>query len=301
MQQQKGRQVMPWLRLDDQFSDHPKIVEAGPLAGWLHVCGMLYCSRLLTDGFIPAGQVRKLADVDNATELAERLISVGLWDRADGGYQVHDYLDYNPSRSKVLAEREANAARQGRYRERHSSISNDVSNAVTDTVSNAPPVPTPTPVPSTQPEPEPKPEDEVRVTAPPSPSDPVVIATAEMVSEASFVGDEMPAILKAVARSFELVPDFDTRDGPYEASQWAAYYSTGKGARKQPTNWVASFRKWLKQEVKYERRDASEPGFNGRTPRESGESGAGATDPDIERRGYDYDAIVSSRHAAAGR
>lgn len=106
---------MPWLKLDDQFSDHPKIVEAGPMAGWLHVCGMLYCSRLLTDGFIPAGQVRKLADLDNAGELADRLVAVGLWDRADGGYQVHDYLDYNPSKNEVMSERQMRQVRKDLY------------------------------------------------------------------------------------------------------------------------------------------------------------------------------------------
>lgn len=159
---------MPWLKLDDQFCDHPKIIEAGPLAGWLHVCGMLYCARLLTDGFIPAGQVRKLADVDNAGALADTLVEVGLWDRVDGGFQVHDYLEYNPSREKVLAERDANKQRQERYRERHSDRTNTVTNAVTDTVSNTRPVPVPTPVPISPTQDSEKPKGNATVAVAPS-------------------------------------------------------------------------------------------------------------------------------------
>ena len=100
---------MAWAKLDDGFADHPKVIEAGPLASWLFVCGLTYCARQLTDGFIPAGQMRKLADVDNAKELAQTLVSVGLWEECDGGYMIHDYLEYNPSRERVLATREVRA------------------------------------------------------------------------------------------------------------------------------------------------------------------------------------------------
>ncbi len=41
---------MSWIKIDDQFSDHPKIIEAGPLAGWLYVSSLCYCGRYLTDG-----------------------------------------------------------------------------------------------------------------------------------------------------------------------------------------------------------------------------------------------------------
>jgi hypothetical protein len=55
---------MTWVKIDDGFADHPKVIEAGPMASWLFLCGLTYCSRQLTDGFIPAGQLRRLADVD---------------------------------------------------------------------------------------------------------------------------------------------------------------------------------------------------------------------------------------------
>ena len=100
---------MSWVRLDDQFSDHPKVLEAGPLAGWLWVCGLAYCNRLRTDGFIPAGAVPRLADVPHAAKLAATLVQAGLWNAVAGGFQVHDYLDYQPSREQSARTKEARA------------------------------------------------------------------------------------------------------------------------------------------------------------------------------------------------
>lgn len=98
---------MAWLKLDDRFAHHPKVLAAGPMAAWLHICGLSYCSEYLTDGYIPDGALPILAAVDAPAQLAERLVEVGLWERADGGYRVHDYLEYNPSREQVLTARAA--------------------------------------------------------------------------------------------------------------------------------------------------------------------------------------------------
>ncbi len=141
--------MMPWVKLDDQFPDHPKIVEAGPLAGWLYVAGLAYCGRFITDGFIPRGQVRRLADLDDPMALAARLVAVHLWEEAEDGYHVHDYLHYNPSSAQVKHEREQVAKRQQEFRDRKSgryaTPDNAVSNAVTppsrNGVSNTRPVP----------------------------------------------------------------------------------------------------------------------------------------------------------------
>ena len=150
---------MAWIKIDDQFSDHPKVIAAGPLAAWLHICGLTYCGRYLTDGLIPLGQLRKLADVDNAIELAARLVEVGLWEETEGGFLVHDYLDYNPSAAKVKAERAANARRQADWRGHHrtdrGTFSSDTngSNAVTNPVTKEEVTTAPSPSPSPSPDP----------------------------------------------------------------------------------------------------------------------------------------------------
>jgi hypothetical protein len=69
---------MAWVKLDDTVHEHPKMLKAGPAASWFWVCGIAYCQRQLTDGFIPekalpmigvagATRARKLADTLVAT------------------------------------------------------------------------------------------------------------------------------------------------------------------------------------------------------------------------------------------
>jgi hypothetical protein len=103
-----------WVRLDEEFPDHPKVAAAGPLASWLHVCALAYCNRYLTDGFVPVGQVPKLADLSSVkarpAALAETLVEVGMWEREPGGFRIHDYHDYQPSKAEVEAERRAKSA-----------------------------------------------------------------------------------------------------------------------------------------------------------------------------------------------
>lgn len=128
---------MSWVRLDDQFADHPKVTTAGPLAGWLYVCGLLYAARYLTDGFIPTAHVARLAALPRPRQLAERLVQVGLWERAEGGYRIHDYAEYQPTADDVRATRAANAARQATWRSRRNGASNGVTNDVSHAGRNA--------------------------------------------------------------------------------------------------------------------------------------------------------------------
>lgn len=82
---------MSWALLDDDFPNHPKVVEAGPVASFLFVCGLCYCRKYHTDGFIPMHAVKNLGVTTNPKRLVETLIAVKLWDLASNGYQVHDY------------------------------------------------------------------------------------------------------------------------------------------------------------------------------------------------------------------
>lgn len=135
---------MVWVRLADDFTDHPKVVAAGPLAGWLYICGLTYSNRYLTDGFVPSGQVRRMADVDNPMGLAALLVEVGLWEPVKGGFRIHDYHGYQPSAEEVKREREETARRQAEYRARKR---NGSSNGVTnDERLGAPARPVPGPV-----------------------------------------------------------------------------------------------------------------------------------------------------------
>ena len=100
---------MSWVRFDDGFMRHPKVLAAGRDARDLYIAAMFHCGTHLTDGFIMAPALPLIAaeagvpyDEANTQALASRLVEVGLWQMVQGGYQVHDYLgcsfDYTDAR-----------------------------------------------------------------------------------------------------------------------------------------------------------------------------------------------------------
>ncbi len=150
---------MPWVKLDDAFFDNVKVIRAGRDARDLYLAGLCFCARQLTDGFIPEGQVPRLAadaSVEGGAALAAKLVDVGLWTVADGGYEVHDYLVYNPSREQSLALRQARAeaGSVGGLRSVASKRQAKAqANATANGVANFNPVPVPVPGPVPSPEP----------------------------------------------------------------------------------------------------------------------------------------------------
>jgi hypothetical protein len=96
---------MVWLRIDDQIAHHPKFIDAGPVASWLWLCGNTYCNKYLTDGFIRESALPMLGNVTNAKKWAEVLVQVGLWEKVEGGYEVHDFHDFNPTAYQVKEKR----------------------------------------------------------------------------------------------------------------------------------------------------------------------------------------------------
>jgi hypothetical protein len=118
---------MAWVKLDDHFPEHPKVAELGdeaPLCGWLYVCGLAWCNRHLTDGRIPKAMVPRLATFRGlqvsemsiyTEELARKLVDAGLWEDAGDAYQVHDYLEYQPSKkaSGKLSQARSKVGKQG--------------------------------------------------------------------------------------------------------------------------------------------------------------------------------------------
>jgi hypothetical protein len=107
---------MPWGRLDDGLYDHPKLDELGrdrlPAIG-LWALAISWCNRRLTDGFVPADRVRLLG---GSSVIADRLVTVGLFDKEGEDYRVHDFLQFNDSRADVEARRAADAERKRKSR-----------------------------------------------------------------------------------------------------------------------------------------------------------------------------------------
>lgn len=106
---------MPWARIDDGLHANEKFAAISLGATGLWTLCLSWTTDQLKDGFIPKAMVTRLGGCD-ALDLAQELVAAGLWEEAEGGYQVHDYLEYNPPSTKVIAEREAAKARMTRRR-----------------------------------------------------------------------------------------------------------------------------------------------------------------------------------------
>ncbi len=103
---------MSWVRLDDQFAHHPKVLRAGPTASFLWIACIAYCQKFLTDGFVPCRAIATLADVPDHPAQVELLLFVGLLEQVDQGFQVHDYLEFNESAESVKRRREQDRQRK---------------------------------------------------------------------------------------------------------------------------------------------------------------------------------------------
>lgn len=145
---------MVWFKVDDSFPTHRKVlaIPRGPrrlaaIGAWTLVGAWVAGNS--NDGHVPEDV---LSDFAVTPKVATDLVTAGLWRRVPDGYEVHDFLDYNPSKEKVDADRAAAAERQRRGRERQkmsrrdSRVSHaDVTSPVTDSVTVVPTRPDPTP------------------------------------------------------------------------------------------------------------------------------------------------------------
>lgn len=104
---------MPWLRIHDGALRHPKIIGLSDKAFRLWVWGLSYAQEQLTDGFLvtPAIPRRLFRATDD-------LVRQRLWEPVEGGFSIHDYLEWNDSREVVLGKREGAKDRYRRWNDR---------------------------------------------------------------------------------------------------------------------------------------------------------------------------------------
>jgi 5-methylcytosine-specific restriction endonuclease McrA len=102
----KEEEIVAWAKFDDQFTEHPKVVAAGPWAELLAMRGIIYCARYETDGFVPTAAVSRIGiGIPSPKKKAQLLVNVGLWEETDDGWMIHDYLDYQPSKEEKDSQR----------------------------------------------------------------------------------------------------------------------------------------------------------------------------------------------------
>ena len=103
---------MTWVKIDDNFAEHPKILKLSDGAFRLYVTALCYANRYETDGKIDTKVARKLCH----SRTIPQLIMSGLWHDHGDHYVINSYSDYQPTREKLENEREKTRLRVGRIR-----------------------------------------------------------------------------------------------------------------------------------------------------------------------------------------
>ncbi|MES2211002.1 MAG: hypothetical protein V4515_12620 [Chloroflexota bacterium] len=158
---------MTWVRFDDGFPIHRKLGPLDDATYRLASEAIFWCSRNLTDGRIAADELESICR--RATkDRAAKLVARGHWHAADfecpsdkcpkpgpDGWVIHDYLEYQFSKERVLADLAAKAERTRRWRDAKKNgkardgtgdDAGDASrDASSDGASDASPSPTPSP------------------------------------------------------------------------------------------------------------------------------------------------------------
>jgi hypothetical protein len=104
---------MSWLRVDDKFAQHPKVLALTDREFRAHVATLCYCAEYRTDGIVPTSAFRQLGVT---SRMAGRFVEVGVWDEEDGVFCVHNFRKFNPvdptspDRKKRWKERQRNGA-----------------------------------------------------------------------------------------------------------------------------------------------------------------------------------------------
>jgi hypothetical protein len=101
-----------WFKVDDTLPMNPKVMQCSLSAIGLWTLAGAWSSQQLTDGFIPKQVLEALS---RGASFASELVASGLWVEVPGGYQFHDWGQYQPlaSEVKTVREKRAESGRKG--------------------------------------------------------------------------------------------------------------------------------------------------------------------------------------------
>lgn len=120
---------MSWLKLKGEDREQIAKQQAGVLGWAVHTAAKLYCANARSDGFVPISKATMLIDLSglwveqgndhgeaswsrggelvepNVRRIIERLVRIGLWRPVEGGFDIPEYLEDNPT-AAMAQERE---------------------------------------------------------------------------------------------------------------------------------------------------------------------------------------------------
>lgn len=113
------RRVGAYAKLLANYAADDAIIAAGEAAELLFVRGLAFCATSDSDGYVTDSQVTRYigAGMRDAMKRARKLVEVGLWAEADGGFQVRSWVKIHESQEErgraLKADRERKAKERG--------------------------------------------------------------------------------------------------------------------------------------------------------------------------------------------
>lgn len=127
-----------WAKFDDSYTENRKVRSVSAIAQHLHMVSIIHCAKGETDGFFAKYDLPLVASKARikspGSPMKELLDAVLMHDHGDR-YEVHDFLDYNPSHAELEAKRQSGATRISNWR--RNGRRNKGSNGVTPTVATS--------------------------------------------------------------------------------------------------------------------------------------------------------------------
>lgn len=156
---------MTWVKLDDDFYQHPKVVRVGPLGLALQVAALCYSNHNGTRGHLPYGIVPRLLCLDgiglaektdparpfsvghdpDAAEVAGWLVEAGIWIDQGDSYLIHDYDVYQTPPDDLKAKRSEAGRKGAAKRWKTDGKSHEIANGKNMALANPDPDPDPDP------------------------------------------------------------------------------------------------------------------------------------------------------------
>lgn len=223
---------MSWVRVDDGFPDHAKVVRleestdaqtfSNAVTLWL--LANCWCNRNETDGRVPKSRLGRLVPF-RPGRAAAALVSVSLWHDEGDHFRFHDHGDYNPTKEEKQDDREAARLRMECVRANKPPRSP----GVRANIQRSSPE-----VRSTPSRPDPDPQDQQQKLPSPSAPAPVASPTGSPLSVT-----RPPSEKKSASRSKKPEHVADPRHAPFKAhfmARWLAakgaeFYWTPRDAR----------------------------------------------------------------------
>lgn len=99
---------MSWAKFDDRFPSHKKIMRLSAEAFRLFVTAVCFACEHGTNGAVDRAILQGLPNVPRGAKLRSVITELeesGCWEKTDVGWQIHDFLQWNPDAETVEAQR----------------------------------------------------------------------------------------------------------------------------------------------------------------------------------------------------